>query len=272
MFQWLQTFMAVFEAQNFTKAAENLFISQPTVSLHIQKLEELTGSELFIRNGRNHAVPTESAELLYLRAKQLDSLWENSLSEIKQLQGNTRISYHIGASQTIGVYMLPQVLPQLQEAFPNYDFVIHIANSTVIFKKVDMHEYNVGLVESPMIAPTIERAIFAYDSLVLAGNQNSDLWLLRESGSGIRAYTDQFFQQENIIPKQKIEIASNEAILNMLQQGIGKTLLSDLSIRDLTSTAPPEAITRALFQIHHAEFPQDDFQMALYKLLLETFQ
>ncbi|MBC1457648.1 LysR family transcriptional regulator [Listeria newyorkensis] len=272
MFQWLQTFMAVFEAKNFTQAAEKLFISQPTVSLHIQKLEELTGSELFIRNGRNHAVPTESAELLYVRAKQLDSLWETSLSEIKQLQGNTRIIYPIGASQTIGVYLLPQVLPQLQAAFPNYDFVIHIANSTTIFSKVEMHEYHVGLVESPMIAPTIERAIFTYDSLVLAGDPKSELWLLRETGSGIRAYTEQFFQHQNIIPQQKMEIASNEAILNMLQQGIGKTLLSDLSIRDLPSIPPPETISRPLFQIHHAEFPQDELQIALYKLLLETFQ
>ncbi|MBA3926051.1 LysR family transcriptional regulator [Listeria rustica] len=272
MFQWLQTFMAVFEVKNFTKAAEKLFISQPTVSLHIQKLEELTGSDLFFRNGRNHAIPTESAKLLYLRAKQLNSLWETSLNDIKQLQGNTRITYHIGASQTIGVYLLPQVLPPLQKAFPNHDFVVHIANSTIIFNKVETRDYQVGLVESPMIAPLIERAVFSYDSLVLAGNQDSELWLLRESGSGIRAYTEQFFQQENIIPEQKMEIASNEAILNMLQQGFGKTLLSNLSIRDTVIFPTPEPIKRALFQIHHSEFPQDEVQIAMYELLLDTFR
>ncbi|MBC1937104.1 LysR family transcriptional regulator [Listeria grandensis] len=271
MFHWLQTFMTVYEEKNFTHAAEKRYISQPTVSLHIQKLEEITGSELFIRKGRNHAMPTESADLLYIRAKQLDSLWETSLSDLQQLQGNTRITYTIGASQTIGVYMLPLILPQLQKQFPNYDFVISIANSTVIFKRVETHEYQVGLVESPMIAPTITRTIFAHDSLVLAGDMASDFWLLREDGSGIRTYTDQFFQQENIIPAQKMEIASNEAILNMLAQGIGKTLLSDLSVRDLPYYNPPTPIVRPLFQIHHHAFPQDPLQIALHQLLLTTF-
>ncbi|MBC1475163.1 LysR family transcriptional regulator [Listeria grandensis] len=271
MFHWLQTFMTVYEEKNFTHAAEKRYISQPTVSLHIQKLEEITGSELFIRKGRNHAMPTESADLLYIRAKQLDSLWETSLSDLQQLQGNTRITYTIGASQTIGVYMLPLILPQLQKQFPNYDFVISIANSTVIFKRVETHEYRVGLVESPMIAPTITRTIFAHDSLVLAGDMASDFWLLREDGSGIRTYTDQFFQQENIIPAQKMEIASNEAILNMLAQGIGKTLLSDLSVRDLPYYNPPTPIVRPLFQIHHHAFPQDPLQIALHQLLLTTF-
>ncbi|WP_430536571.1 LysR family transcriptional regulator [Listeria rocourtiae] len=271
MFHWLHTFIAVYEAKNFTHAAEKRFISQPTVSLHIQKLEELTGSELFIRNGRNRAIPTESADLLYIRAQQLDSLWETSLSDIQQLQGNTRITYNIGVSQTIGVYMLPRVLPQLQEQFPNYDFKVSFANSAVIFNRVETHEYQVGLVESPMIAPMITRTVFAHDSLVLAGDMTSELWLLRETGSGIRTYTDQFFQQENIIPAKKIEIASNEAILNMLQQGIGKTLLSDLSSHDLPYQNPATPIVRPLFQIHNHAFPQDPLQIALHQLLAANF-
>ncbi|EUJ47210.1 LysR family transcriptional regulator [Paenilisteria rocourtiae] len=271
MFQWLQTFMSVYEERNFTHAAEKNFISQPTVSLHIQKLEETTGSKLFIRNGRNHIIPTESADLLYIRAKQLDSLWETSLNDIQQLQGNTQVTYKIGASQTIAVYILPLILPKLQEQFPNYHFIVAVANSTAIFNRVETHEYQVGLVESPMVAPMITRTIFAYDSLVLAGNMTSDLWLLREAGSGIRAYNDQFFQQENIVPSQKMEIASNETILSILKQGTGKTLLSNLSTHGLPYQNPPTPIVRPLFQIQNNAFPEDALQIALRELLLTTF-
>ncbi|MBC2055648.1 LysR family transcriptional regulator [Listeria booriae] len=272
MFHLLQTFMAVYEEQNFTHAAQKRFISQPTVSLHIQKLEELTNTTLFLRNGRNKAVPTESADLLYVRAKQMDSLWEASLNDLEQLRGKTRTTYTIGASQTVGVYMLPRVLPQLHAHFPNYDFIVTIANSTSIFHNVETHDYQVGLVESPIIAPTVTREVFAYDSLVLAGDMKSELWLLRETGSGIRAYTDQFFQQENIIPQQKIEIASNEAILQLLEQGTGKTLLSNLSVRDFPYDTPPTPITRPLYQISNHAFPTDDVQIKLLDLLQQTFR
>lgn len=126
----LKVFVTVVEQSNFSRAAEILNLSQPGVSLHIRNLENEFGVKLLHRSSKQ-VKTTEAGHILYARAKQILSQYEAASEEISLLRNEVTGSLKIGASFTIGEYILP-VYSQFVNQYPQVDVHVNIANTEEI--------------------------------------------------------------------------------------------------------------------------------------------
>lgn len=226
MLKQLQTFIAVYETRNFSQAAEQLFVSQPTVSTQIKQLEADLETTLFTRNGRQTIQPTASGNLLYQQAQKLLETWNATKTAIQTSRTTAPTICRIGASHTTSSLILPELLTQLAPLSPQFKFEITLANSADILTQMTQHHLDFGLVEKPLVTAHIDRLAFGQDELVHAGQATSPLWLLREPNSGVRHYTNAYLKAQNIQPAQTMIIHSNQLIADLLAQGIGQSIIS----------------------------------------------
>ncbi|BAX71662.1 transcriptional regulator [Leuconostoc mesenteroides subsp. dextranicum] len=253
MFKRIQSFIAVYETRSFSKAAEQLFISQPTVSVHIKQLELQLNTTLFERNGRTELVPTTNARKFYQHALHLLDDWQNATDSLDLAEERPRTTVRIGASQTSATVLLPKIFAQIKkDEFNTIDFKIEMHNSEEILAGVLNHQFDFGIIEKPITHDFITRNAIAGDQLVLAGNLDSTVWLVREKGSGVYHYTQQYFKQHNIVPDHFLTIANNDIIVKMLAQNVGKSIVS---IQALPESVPykklDDAFNRQFYIIHH---------------------
>ncbi|MCH4172373.1 MAG: LysR family transcriptional regulator [Lactobacillus sp.] len=227
MFTQLATFKMVYEVQNFSLAAQQLFIAQPTVSSHIQQLEKYFGQKLFQRQGRKDIQPTEAAKVLYRQVNQLLDDWQSITNTMSQTIPEARYQVKIGASQTFGIYRLPPIIQALNQQFQNGDFNITMDNSEAILKALSAHKLDFGFIEKPIATSGVSRYEYGADQLVRCGDLTSGTWLIREPGSGVAHYTKMYLQSANIKPAKVLQVANNELIIQLLKLGLGQTILSD---------------------------------------------
>ncbi|RRK11360.1 LysR family transcriptional regulator [Lactiplantibacillus garii] len=240
MFKQLQTFRAVYETRNFSHAAEQLFISQPTVSTQIKQLETELNTSLFTRNGRQEIMPTASGKLLYEQAQQLLETWAATKTAVQATGEFIKFPCRIGASHTTGSLILPGLLTTLAPAGDHFDFHVSLANSAEILTAMSQHKLDFGLVEKPLVTDHLDRLAFGHDELVHAGDFASPLWLLREPKSGVRHYTNAFLKARNIQPEHVMVIHSNQLIADLLDQGVGQSIISR---HVLAPTVPTEQLS-----------------------------
>ncbi|MFS7403133.1 LysR substrate-binding domain-containing protein [Carnobacterium maltaromaticum] len=249
MLRLIETFKVVYEEMNFTLAAEKLFIAQPTVSMHIQKLEEELSTTLFIRDGRKKVIPTQSADILYIQGKAMLTLWQETHEKIQQVHGQIRHTCKIGASNTIAVYVLPLILKELKQDFPMIDFEIYMSNSDEVLKNVRSMKWDFGLIETTLNSGELERIEVLQDELVLAGKTEEDFWLLRESGSGTQHYTHDYLMEFNLLTPKKMLVESNEMIVKLLEKGIGKSIISKRAVGNIPYQSLPNHYQRFFYLI-----------------------
>ncbi|WP_249274437.1 LysR family transcriptional regulator [Candidatus Enterococcus clewellii] len=226
LFKLLETFKTVYETLNFSEAAEILFVSQPTVSAQIKQLENELETSLFSRNGKKKIIPTPQAELLYKQSLNILEEWETT----KQLvvnQATFKETVKIAASLTFGMKILPELLKELLAIFPMIDFKVTLCNSLDVLNAMNKHEADLGFIEMPLQTGTLKRTTLMSDVLVAAGDPNEELWLIRESTSGVYHYTKRYFEENNITGPF-LEINSNELISKLLRMGIGRSIISAL--------------------------------------------
>ncbi|MEX3624392.1 LysR family transcriptional regulator [Viridibacillus arvi] len=237
----LKTFVALADIKNFTKTAEYLHISQPSVSLHIKNLETEFNTQLFLRSPKSLKI-TPSGEILYDRAKQMLAIYDQTKSDILTLQNEIKGKLLIGASFTIGEYVLPSLLVTLQQKYPELDLEVIIGNTDEIVEAVQLLKIDIGLIEGQttnkelIVEPFMEDELLlvASPSHVLAKKESitiQDLhnhtWLTREEGSGTRNYLLHILESNGINIKSLISISSNQGLKEFMTQGIdGLTLLS----------------------------------------------
>ncbi|GMA69882.1 LysR family transcriptional regulator [Leuconostoc litchii] len=253
MFKLLQSFIAVYETRSFSKAAEQLFISQPTISVHIKQLESQLNTIMFERSGRTELVPTTNARRFYQHALHLLDDWKNATDSLELTVERPRTKIRLGASQTSATVLLPKIFTKIKkDVLNNTDFKIEMHNSEEILDGVLNHQFDFGIIEKPITHDFITRDVIAADQLVLAGNLESTVWLIREKGSGVYHYTQQYFKQEHIVPEHFLTIANNDIIVKMLAQNIGKAIVS---IQTLPQNIPYKSLTTAFnrhfYLIHH---------------------
>lgn len=228
MFKLLTTFRVVYETRNFSRTAELLYLSQPAVSNQIKQLERDLGVELFQRNGRQEMKPTKQADLLYERTLVLLEEWETTQQQLADEKNEEEVC-RIVASHTFAVYLLPQLMKELIVRFPKIKFSIAFTNSHESLEQVAKHEADFGFIEKPLETTGVQRFSLLEDALVVAGDPKSELWLVRESSSGVFHYTQRYFEEKNIQGK-KMLVKSNEVIVAMLKEGIGRSILSKRAV------------------------------------------
>ena len=243
MLKLLTTFRVVYETRNFSRTAELLFLSQPAVSNQIKQLERELGVILFERNGRKEMKPTKQADLLYERALVLLEEWQETQQQLLDEQNEEEVC-RIVASHTFAVYLLPKLLKDLLLKYPKINFVIAYANSHDALEQVAKHEADFGFIEKPLETSGVQRFSLMEDEVVIAGDPDSQLWLVRETTSGVFHYTQRYFEEKNIHGK-KLLVKSNEVIAALLKEGVGRSILSKRAV-------PPEVPTEKL--AYHRNF------------------
>lgn len=245
MIDELRTFVAVVEHKNFTKAAESIHLSQPSVSLHIRHLEEYFKTTLIQRSIKQKNIYiTESGNLLYERSKQIISILEDTKDDLLDYTNVVKGRLRIGASFTIGEYFLPSFLGQFNKLYPDLELEVVIENTHNICEKINNFQVDIGLVEGSIPSSNYEIHHFYEDNMVLVVPYNhywvnrkysidelkNQTWISRENGSGTREYLEYFLSTNNINAKNVIVFGSNYSIKEAVKNNLGITFISSLVI------------------------------------------
>jgi DNA-binding transcriptional LysR family regulator len=236
----LRTFITVVEEKNFTKAGEKLRLSQPSVSLHIKHLESEFQAKLIDRSPK-HLYVTVAGEMLYERAKQILNLYEKTKEDIYAYQHTISGKIHIGASFTIGEYVLPVLLANFSRRYPEIEVEVKIGNTKRIAEGVKLLQMDIGLIEGQTSDKDLHIIPFMEDEMVLVVPPTHPLavqhtvtpeeiqeetWVVREEGSGTRVYSDYVIRTFGLQVKKMITFSSNQAVQEAVAAGLGITLLS----------------------------------------------
>jgi DNA-binding transcriptional LysR family regulator len=242
MLEEFKTFIAVVEYKNFTKAGEFLNLSQPSVSTHVKNLERFFGVILINRSVKQKNIfITESGYALYKRAKEIINLLDTTYMEVNNTSNSVKGSLKIGASLTIGEYVLPKFLAIFSKKYPDVDVEIFIDNTSSICSHLKELTLDIGLIEGTSSLSNFTQEYFLEDKMVLAFPYNADLgisnfhfdklhnqkWIVREQGSGTREFLDIFLATNKIIPKRIMVLGSNYAVKEAVKNNLGITIISD---------------------------------------------
>ena len=140
----LKTFISVVDKKSFTKAANSINISQPSVSLHIKTLEKKFNTILIERSNKQRSISiTQTGEMLYKKAKQIISLIDDTKDELNNYHNSTSGTLKIGASMTIGEFLLPSILGEFIKEFPNIKLEVAIENTHNIYEKFKNYDIDI---------------------------------------------------------------------------------------------------------------------------------
>jgi DNA-binding transcriptional LysR family regulator len=243
----LKIFASVYKNKSFTRASEELHISQPTISEHIKNLEADLSVRLFDRLGRS-ILPTREAEILYPKTLQLLEDLERIEDEVSAAASSIKGKIVIGASTIPGAYILPPIAYTFKQQFPEAAFEILIEDSKKITDMVLKHELLCGIVGAKMESDKLTYTPLIEDELVLVASRDMtgkkslrpgqlpDLPLLmREMGSGTRQTL------ENYLKKKKISVTdlnivatlgSTSSIKQAVKAGLGVAMLSRMAVQE----------------------------------------
>lgn len=231
MFTLLETFNAVYETQSFTKAAEHLFVSQPTVTMRIKKLEAEFQTPLFVRRSGQEVLPSNAAKILYDRINGMRVDWEAIKDEVMHAQ-HERLPFKIVASHSTATSMLPKLFKVVVPYLDRLDVSINMHNSAQAFSLIANHEAQLGIIEKPLSDPLVNSFVLAQDRLVLAGDAKSGVFYIRESGSGVNYYTQQYLRNHPVATDKLVTVDNNDIIVAQLKAGLGQSVISSRFVTD----------------------------------------
>lgn len=236
----LQVFEAIYRLGSFTRAAEELFLTQPTVSMQIRKLTDAMDVPLFEHVGRN-VEPTEAGSELYAACRSMFEILANLEMKISDLKGLKRGRLRMGVVTT-AKYLAPEMLGEFSRAYPGIDLALKVTNRETIINRMHANEDDLYIMgQAPTSELDVESHPFSPNPLVVMASQDHHLvgkkkitleelanepFIMREPGSGIRDATLRTFDAKNLRPKVRMELGSNEAIKHAIVGGLGISVLS----------------------------------------------
>lgn len=204
----LKIFLSVFKHRSFSKASQDLCLTQPTISDHIQTLEKELKCKLFDRLGRT-ILPTKEAEILNLYATEVIEKADTLKEVIGNLNKEIEGELVIGASNIPGNYLLPSLLASFHKKFPSVSFQVTISDSRGVVEKVAKHELLMGIVGAQIRNAQINYLPLMEDDLITVASPSmipktqmslEDLIhypiILREEGSGTLRETERILEEK----------------------------------------------------------------------------
>jgi len=244
----LKVFCIVAETKSFSRASEIIRLTQPAVSLQIQALEEMYGTKLFNRSGC--VIPlTNAGEMLYRYAKEINSLYEAVEKEIGGVTGLVKGVITVGASSTIGNYVLPYVVSDFKRKFPKVGVHLHVDNTKGVIDFLNAGSVDIGLVEGEVNKQKLLLEKLIPDEMVLIMppyhhlakkpsvsimELSKEPLIFREEGSGTREAIEKYLAKHGIT-QQNLKISaimgSTESIKSAVEEGLGVSVLSRWAAR-----------------------------------------
>lgn len=247
MDHYLEVFVKVVEKGNFSKAAEDLHMTQPAVSQYIKVLEESVGARLLERSNKFVRL-NKAGEIVFHHAKEILALYSNMQYLVDDLTNKASGPIAIGASYTFGEYILPHIIARLQATYPLITPTIQIHNTKEIIDLVQTHQLDIGIVEGHIHEKVPNVEIVSEDKMVVVASPQHPLlrkghrkrniaelgeecWILREKGSGTREAAEHLFENLDFTPKKVMEFGSTQVIKESVEAGLGISLLSQWAIK-----------------------------------------
>ncbi len=250
-FNQLESFIKVVKLKNFSKAAEELFLTQPTVSNNIQNLEKELNTVLLNRKSKNITL-TDTGEQFYKYALELINTRDKAKYTIKKYKGKIEGNLEISASSIPEQYVLPYIIKDFSKLFPKVTFTINHNNSKAVVESILKGYTNFGIVGAKYCSDILEFIDFYEDELLLAvpNNHNYPLqpyeelnidfllkekFIFRKVGSGTRLLIEQSLGNKHInLDDLNITslIESNEMIKKMVELEYGISFISKIAIKN----------------------------------------
>ncbi|MCL2661655.1 MAG: LysR family transcriptional regulator [Acidobacteriaceae bacterium] len=247
----LKVFRVVATHLNFSRAAEELLLTQPAVTQQIRCLEEDFGVSLFDRTGGRITL-TVAGKTLLPYAERLKEISDETFAAVAGTRGEQAGHLSIGASQTIGQYLLPYLVAGFLRENPRVNVTAISGNGDEMLEAVIAHRTQIALIEGPALRKDVHTEPFMEDEMALvvpaghewAGHEieidalrNAPL-LMREFGSGSRRVVEQALAHAGLSRKNlhvRMELDSTEGLLNAVEAGLGITFVSRWAVRNQLS-------------------------------------
>ncbi|MGE5583178.1 MAG: LysR substrate-binding domain-containing protein [Bacillota bacterium] len=238
----LRTFFMVATLRSFSKAAAELHLTQPAVTLQIKHLETEFGQLLLERYGRSLAL-TPAGEMFLTYVQQILNLTEQALENVGQYS-TIRGRITIAAGTTNTIFRLPGILQEYRRRYPQVEIRIRNGDSEMITKLVHEKAVDLGLVttignsaDKLKTVPLFEDRIwliapYDYPPQITIGELETESLILFRTGSGFRRFLEEQFRLNNFLPKVVMEMESIEAIIRLVYSGLGLAFLPEIAVKE----------------------------------------
>lgn len=235
----LQVFESVARHLSHSRAAEELYLSQPAVSMQIKQAEEIIGLPLFEQAGKKLFLTDAGRELLHYSRSILQQMQEME-AVFGEMKGLARGHLNIAAVSTAN-YFMPQLLAKFIHAHPGLQVGLRVANRDAVIKQLDENAADLAIMGQPPEGTEMVAESFLQNPLVVIAAQDHALvnkrhikpsqlaqetFLLREPGSGTRGVAERFFASHHIRAISTMEMDTNEAVKQSVQAGMGLGIIS----------------------------------------------
>ena len=240
----LQYLVAVHDLNNFSKAAERCYVSQPTLSGQLKKLEEELGATLIERSTRQ-VLFTQLGEKIVDQARQLLATADNIRSLVSANDDPMAGEFHIGLTPTIGPYLLPLVMPSISDQFPQAKLYLYELQSDALLKKLSRGEIDAAVVtkknwsspvrEIELFSESMRLAVSALDKVEQLENSvalsvlQDRLMLMLDDGHCLREHTLGICSQAGAREDTRFKATSMDTLLHMVANGVGMTLVPEIA-------------------------------------------
>ncbi len=291
----LEIFVKVAQLGSFSRAAEALFLTQPTVSEHIRALEDELGIQLLDRLGRG-AVPTRAGQLFLGYAQRLLALAREARQAVDQFQGRMSGELVVGGSTIPGEYLLPALIGQFRGKYPEIRMALHVGSSREVIDWVEDGQVELGVVGSRPTSRVIESRELVSDDLVVIVPTGHPWWergtvtvaevqaeplIIRERGSGTREALEHAIAEAGVdFSAFRVvgEMGSTQAIKQGVRAGVGVALISKRAVHDECKaglvhclTVEDLRVTRAFHLAMHRDRSRSPLATAFLQFLESQF-
>lgn len=242
----LNTFLAVARSLSFTRAAEELHLTQPTVSSGVGELERSLGVRLFNRSGRSIALTMEG-RLLLSYAEQINDLTTEAQDRIHHRDVEPGESFRFGAIDAAVIYLLPDILEDYHRRFPQVDISVQVDASRFLVEDIVRGRSEFGLITLPFENSKIDTLTLQVDRLSLVVGSSHELahrkrvkleevagetLILFHEGSMSRKPVDEHLAEAGLTPGRVMEMSSPEAMRKLVEAGVGVSFLPSMTVSD----------------------------------------
>ncbi len=243
-FGQLEAFVQVAAHHSFSRAAEALQLTQPSITARSQALERELGEKMFERGGRSVRLTDAGTILLPYAERILQMLREakESVEEVRSVQAGR---LRLGSALTISTYVLPRILRTFHSRYPGVEVMVHTGRSEQVLNMLLSDEVQVGLAHS-LVHPDVETVDLYADEVILVANPDhpfaanrqatieevgSQPVILADRGSSYYSLTHGLFRQAGVVPNVAMELDSMEATKRMVEEGLGIALLPRVCLK-----------------------------------------
>jgi DNA-binding transcriptional LysR family regulator len=242
----LRALIAVVRHESFSRAARELHLTQPAVSMQVRQLERTVGSPLLERVGKR-AFPTAAGEALLAHAGRALAELETGVAAVQNLRGVVAGRVRLGTSASISTYLLPPALRRFRARYPHTELIVATGNAPEIARAVVANELDVAVLSLPVRERELAVTPFLRDDLVAiaapghcprgtgpvraAALADAPL-ILAQHGSTVRRLIDAWLHRAHVPIAVAMELDNTEAIKRLVEVGLGRSIISGFAVRD----------------------------------------